>query len=260
VAVDRVIYFISYDIIAVRLADGRIAAAFNDLCNAVQLTKHGQQERILGDEVLSEQFIPAELLTDGGKQTGYVLTAWAIPTWLQGVQLSRIAPEKRPAILAFKKEAADVLYRHFSQPRQQLAPLVPSEPVQEPIVPDIGASRDAWRAYHRDMLVWLDWQEDVERFRQQTTARLDDHDQQLEELHSRVEGQEEISRTLADVIAKLGVQTLTPTHQANVKQMAARLHSASGVAYAAIYSELNNDFHVARYSDIPDDQWGQVVH
>ena len=105
---------------------------------------------------------------------------------------------------------------------------------------------------------WLDWQDDVERFRQQTIARLDDHDQQLGELHTRVEGQEEISRMLADAITKLGIQTLTPAHQATVKQLAARLHMVSGVAYAAIYGELNNDFHVPRYADIPDDQWESV--
>jgi hypothetical protein len=254
-----VIHFYNHDIIAVRLPDGRIAASFNDLCDSIQLERRGQLVRVQGDEILSEQLVPAEILTDGGKQASYVLTAWAIPTWLQGVQLSRVAPEKRTAILAFKREAADVLYRHFSQPRQQLTPLVPSEPVQEPIVPEIDAPRDVWRAYHRDMLAWLDWQDDIERFRQRTATHLADHDQQLGELHSRVEGQEEIARMLADAITKLGVQTLSLTHQATVKQLAARLHAASGVAYAAIYSELDNDFHVPRYSDIPDEQWESVV-
>ncbi len=253
------IRFYGHDIIAVRLPDGRIAAVFNNLCDAVQLTRQGQTERVQGDEVLSEQLLPAEILTNSGQQVANVLTAWAIPSWLQGVQLSRIAESKRAAILAFKREAADVLYRHFSQPRQQLERLVPSEPVQEPTLPAPGSPRDAWLAYHTQMVEWYLWQDDIERFRAQTQAHLADHDQQLGELHSRVEGQEEISRMLADAITKLGVTTLTPAHQANVKQLVARLHTVSGVGYGAIYSELNSDFHVPRYSDIPDEQWELVV-
>jgi hypothetical protein len=178
---------------------------------------------------------------------------------LQGVRLGHVAEEKRAAILAFKREAADVLYRHFSQPRQQLTPLVPSEPIAQPTTPAIDAPRDIWRAYHRDMLTWLDWQDDVERFRLQTQARLDDHDAQLGELHERVEGQEEIARMLADAITKLGVQNLTPTHQASVKQMASRLHTMSNVSYATIYGELNHDFHVPKYADIPDEHYEQVM-
>jgi len=253
------IQLFGHDIIAVRLPDGRIAALLNDMCEALQLARSGQVERIQGDEVLSEQLVPTEIQTDTIRREMNVLVAWAIPSWLQGVQLGRVAESKRAAILAFKREAADVLYRHFSQPRHDLAPLVPSEPIAPPATPAIDAPRDVLRAYHQDMIRWLDWQDDVERFRQQTQAHLADHDSQLGELHSRVEGQEEIARMLADAITKLGVQSLTPAHQASVKQMAARLHTASGVAYAAIYSELNNDFHVPRYADIPDDAWEQVI-
>jgi hypothetical protein len=253
------IQLFGHDIITVRLPDGRIAAVLHNLCDAVQLERKGQLDRIQADEVLSEQLVPAKIQAEDRRRDMNVLTAWAIPSWLQGVQLGRVAEEKRAAILAFKREAADVLYRHFSQPHHEIAPLVPSEPIAPPTTPTIDAPRDVLRAYYQDMIRWLDWQDDVERFRQQTAAHLADHDQQLGELHSRVEGQEEISRMLADAITKLGVQNLTPAHQASVKQLAARLHTASNVSYAAIYSELNNDFHVPRYSDIPDEVWEQVV-
>ena len=51
--------------------------------------------------------------TGGGMQTAVVLTAWAIPLWLTGIQTKKLAEEKRPAILAFKKQAANALYEHF---------------------------------------------------------------------------------------------------------------------------------------------------
>jgi len=54
-----IIHFYDHDIIAVRLPDGRIAAALNGLCDAVQLDRWGQTERIREDEVLSEQLLPA---------------------------------------------------------------------------------------------------------------------------------------------------------------------------------------------------------
>src|SRR5690349_2387795 len=93
--------FYDRQIIAARLPDGRIAASLRNMCDALQL-------------------VPVRVETDGGAQTAEMLTAWAIPTWLTGIQLSRVAPEKREAIKAYKREAADALYRHFSQRRAEL--------------------------------------------------------------------------------------------------------------------------------------------
>src|SRR5262245_22187067 len=79
---------------AVRLEDGRIAAVFSDLCHALNLERGPQARRVREDEVLGEQLLFADVDTADGPQPMDVLTAWAIPTWLQGVQVSRLAPEK----------------------------------------------------------------------------------------------------------------------------------------------------------------------
>jgi len=63
---------------------------------------------------------------------------------------------------------------------------------------------------------------------------------------------------LPELLERLGPQTLTPAHQAKVKAVAVRLPELSGDAYSTIYGKLNADFHVGRYSDIPDAQWEQV--
>ena len=99
--------------IAARLPDGRIAASLRNMCDALQLERQGQVRRIRDDDALADQLVPVRVETDGGAQTMEMLTAWAIPIWLIGIQLSRVAPEKREAIKAYKREAADALYRHF---------------------------------------------------------------------------------------------------------------------------------------------------
>lgn len=269
--------FYGYEIVAVRLPDGRIGAVFNNLCDAIRLERKSQTDRVREDDVLGEQLVLAQVMTSGGPQAMNVLTAWAIPTWLQGIQIKRVAAEKREAILAFKREAADVLYRHFSQQHPALpapAAIVPPQSLPQPEKPAPDAMRTTWIEYYQQMAAWLQWQEDVELWRQHVTERQDSLEQKQEELEgrqdsmeSRMEGVEElarmsasdVSRLLVVVNERLGPQTLTSEHQATVKSMVTRLHEVSGFGYATIYSDLNSAFHVARYSDIPDDRWPEVA-
>lgn len=233
---------------AVRLEDGRIAAVFTDLCQALELERAPQARRVRTDEVLGEQMLFAQVEAEGDAQPMDVLTAWAIPTWLQGIQLSRIAAEKRPAILAFKREAADVLYRHFSQRQERLAApsaVVPSEPIAKPDVPATDAPPEVWIRYHTQMIAFLQWQADIEQWRGQVESRL--------------ETVEEVSRLVPEILERLGPQLLTPEHQRTVQNMAKRLHEAAGVAYPAIYAELGDHFHVAKYEQIAEARWGEVV-
>jgi antirepressor protein len=235
-------------IIAVRLPDGRVAAVLSVLCEVIGLASAPQGRRIRADEVLTEQLLLAQVQTDGGPQAMDVLTAWAIPSWLQGIKLGKVAPEKRAAILAFKREAADILYRHFSQPRHALptpATLVPELPITEPERPTQDAGSEMWITYYRQMAAWLEWQADIETWRGQVESRL--------------EGVEEITRLIPELLERLGPQTLTPEHQATVKAMAGRLHEVSGATYGSIYGELNTAFHVGKYSDIPDAEWPEVA-
>jgi hypothetical protein len=41
--------------------------------------------------------------------------------------------------------------------------------------------------------------------------------------------------------------------------MAKRLNDLTGVAYATIYGDLTQSFHVGKYADIPDADWPQVA-
>lgn len=101
-------------IVAVSLPDGRIGATLASLCDALGLTQPSQSRRIRTDEVLADELVSVAIHTNNGTQVASVLTAWAIPLWLTGVHITRLAESKRAAIRAFKKQAANVLYEHFS--------------------------------------------------------------------------------------------------------------------------------------------------
>ena len=176
------------------------------------------------------------------------LTAWAIPTWLTGIKVGKIAPEKRPAILAFKREAADVLYRHFAQRSPALsapATLVPSEPITKPAAPGADATPEDWLTYHQQMVTWLEWQRDIEQWRARVESRLDSH--------------EEVLRLVPEILERLGPQTLSPEHQRTVQAGVNRLHDLTNRSYGAIYDELRQAFHVGAYKDIPEVRWLDVV-
>jgi hypothetical protein len=109
------------------------------------------------------------------------------------------------------------------------------------------------------MREWLDWQDDIAAWRDRSDQRQDELEQRQDGLESRMEGVEELSRLFVEVTERLGPVTLSPAHQASVKNMARRLNELTGLAYATIYAELNDAFHVGRYADIPEAEWPRVV-
>lgn len=242
-------------IIAVSLPDGRIAATLSSLCESLGLAANRQARRIRADDVLSDELVEALIQTSGGVQALGVLTAWAIPLWLTGIQTNRVAEEKRPAILAFKKQAANVLYEHFSQltiPPPPPTTLVPSEPIEKPSYPDDSAGLDERRKYHRDMVTWLDWQADIAAWQRDTNNRLDGLESEVESLH-------EVVRLVPELLERMGPATLSPEHQHSVQALAKRLHEVGGFGFATIYSELNTAFHVGKYDQIADASWDEVA-
>lgn len=170
----------------------------------------------------------------------------------------------------FKREAADAVCRHFSQQHPVLpapAAIVPAESLPQPQKPAPDAARPLWIEYYQQMVIWLQWQEDIEQWRQHVTERQNLIESRQDAMESRMEGVEELARMSSSEMSRLYVAineqlpppTLTPEHQATAKRMANRLHEVSGFGYSTIYAELNDAFHVGRYSDIPDDRWLDVT-
>lgn len=247
------ISFYGYPVIAVKLPDGRIGAVVRTMCEALQMERYSQVRRIREDETIADSLVLVQVETNGGPQATDVLTAWAIPYWLGGIQLHRVAQEKREAILAFKREAADVLYRHFSQ-RSALSAsttIVPAEP-RQPAQPQPDALASEWADYHEQMALFYRWKSTVDQ-------RLNDLDQWKGTVESRLEGVEEISRLVPELMERLGPQTLSPEHQSTVQASVKRLYELTGESRGAIYDALRQTFHVGKYAEIPDSEWPQVT-
>lgn len=241
-------------IVAVSLPDGRIGATLASLCDALGLTQPSQSRRIRTDEVLTDELVSVAIQTNNGTQTLGVLTAWAIPLWLTGIHTTRLAESKRAAILAFKKQAANVLYEHFSRfTLPSPVTLVPSEPIEKPSYPGTTAGPDERRKYHLDMVAWLDWQDDIRAWQSDTNNRLDGLESEVESLH-------EVVRLVPELLERMGPATLSPEHMSSVQAMAKRLHDVGGFSFATIYGELNSAFHVGRYDQIADASWDEVTH
>ncbi len=111
-------------------------------------------------------------------------------------------------------------------------------------------------------LMWAEYHEHLASLYRRAAAyeaRLEYVDAKLEEHEDRLESVEEATRLLPEILERLGPQTLTPEHQSTVRNMERRLNELSGISHAAIYSELNDPFHVAKYDQIPDTRWVDIA-
>lgn len=87
-----------------------------------------------------------------------VLILHAVPFWLAGIDPKRVREEIRPEILRYQREVVDVLYTWAQSPKAVATTgLVPVEQITKPEVPADDAGLDAWREYHRQMVLWIDW-------------------------------------------------------------------------------------------------------
>ena len=141
----------------------------------------------------------------------------------------------------------DVLYAWAQSPKVTDPPatLVPAEQIIKPVPPADDAGLEVWREYHRQMVAWIDWQHDIETWRGSVESRL--------------EGLEEVTNLIPEILERLGPSTLTPEHQRAVQQYVQHVHELSGKPYGTVYESLKAAFGVARYADIPEQDWPRVV-
>ena len=90
--------------------------------------------------------------------------------------------------------------------------LVPVEQITKPEVPTDNAGLDAWRDYYHRMVLWIDWQQDIETWRGSVESRL--------------EGLEEVTDLIPEILERLGPQKLTPDHQRAVQQYVQQVRQA----------------------------------
>lgn len=233
------VLFFGQPVIAVRLPDGRVGAVISNMCSILQMDVASQVRRIREDETIADCLIQVQIETQiRGPQAMGVLIAWAIPFWLSGIQLSRVKDiDKREAIAYFKKEAANVLYAHFSQ-RPTLAPtqaIVPTESISRPVQPLPSAPADEWATYHEQMALFYRWKRTVD-------THLDTVDLRL----------------APEILERLGPQKITEKHQQQVRAYVHQLSQATGKHSSTIYTDLYTAFSVPRYQDLQEEDWPQI--
>src|SRR6266702_1789101 len=110
-------------IIAVRLADGRIAVVLRWICEGLKIRPHGQVNRIKRTAAIAGELVRVKVQTRGGRQDMPAVTLRGFPTWILGIHPNEVKedaahPEEaeriRQMIIAYQVEAVDVLYSHFA--------------------------------------------------------------------------------------------------------------------------------------------------
>jgi hypothetical protein len=83
----------------------------------------------------------------------------------------------------------------------------------------------------------------------ETRARVDAIEQDVKTIDQSVK---EIQVILSEI------RGLSNEHRATAKEMVDQLHKISGTQHRYIWADLNKSFHVASYTDIPDEKWPEV--
>ncbi len=249
------VLFFGQPVIAVRLPDGRIGAVISNMCSILKMDVASQVRRLREDETTVESLVPVQIQTETrGSQIMGALIAWAIPYWLSGIQPSRIKDdEKREAIAYFKKEAANVLYAHFSQKTLTLPGPTPAVVPAEPVQPAPDAHALAWAEYHRQMAAFYQW-------KATTDTRIDVLEEKHVELESRLDEHRRVLAFIPEILERLGPETLTIKHQQQVRAFVDRLSETTGKTHKGIYSDLYLAFQVPRYQEIHEQEWDNVVN
>jgi hypothetical protein len=240
--------FYGHELVAVRLADGRIAAVLRWMCDGMTLEFTAQMQRIRRKTALRDELLLVQVETDGGPQPMLSLTLRGLPGWLYSIDETRVSEASRQAVIHFQRECTDVLAEHFAKRQPQLTPppsLVPSEPITRPTSPEIDAPPDEWLEFHKQMIVWLEWKRDMQQWRGWVERRLDEHEQVL--------------RLVPEIMERLGPATLSPEHQRSIQAGVNRLQELTGRPHAAIYNDLREAFRVGTYKDIAEARWEEVA-
>src|SRR6266849_7203704 len=174
----------------------------------------------------------------------------SVPYWLATIDTRRMAKDdpNRIEILEYQRRAVAALYAWAASiPKAIASPmkLVPAEPITKPTVPADDASLDEWREYHRQMVIWIDWQHDIETW----SGKEETWQGSVE---SRLEGVEAMTGLIPEILERLGPEKLTPEHQNLVKYYVQQIVKATGKSSGTIYSNLYTAFSVPRYQEIPE--------
>lgn len=255
-------------VMAMRMPDDRIAATLHSLCDAVQLDYIGQLQRIQRQPSLAKWLHRIAVLTLAGRQEVDVLIVTAIPAWLIGIQLSRLAPEKQALILRFQDEAVDTLYRYFFKGDARSDAQATSERSPEPeVAPKEWVEAEAVSSLQDD--IWERQYQVMAGFEREWSAMKAD----IASLNAHLA---QVSADLAEVKVDLAAlkaaqaqkpagaarradDRLSPDHFLHLYVLARSLESRTGEPLGAVMRELAAAFEVTDVGELPDSAWDGIL-
>lgn len=257
-------------ILSVRLPDKHIAGTLQSLCDAVQLDRASQLERIRRSRLLNKQLILVPVLTKGGWQQMDVLIAWAIPIWLSGIHLTRLTPEKQQLVLALQETIVDDLYRYYAEldakeiaqivieqeqlPESDVAPKewVEAEPFS-PLPDDIWERQyQAMAGFERE---WRAVKDDIAAL----NAHLAQVSADLAEMKVDLAALKAAQAQESAGAVRQADDRLSPDHFLHLYVLARSLESRTGEPLGAVMRELAAAFQVRDVGELPDSAWDGVL-
>lgn len=244
---------------AVQLPDRHIVATIQSLCEPFQLNRWAQIRRIRDNKFLSRYLFLVPIVTKGGWQQMETLASWAIPTWLGGLQLNKLAPDKQEIVLAFQAEIVDALHQHFSALHQHFSKKVAGPTAQQ------GAAPEKMQPLYRSAL-----EMHIEAW-QETAQELDAREERYETRLAVVEQQ--LARVMAQVAAleqrdggargeeppQQAGRILSQGHIGQVYVLARHQRDQTGEPISDLLRDLAETFDVPDMSDIPDEGWDHIL-
>ena len=98
------------------LVDGAIVVPLRPVCDALGVSPQGQLTKLRGKPWVCIKMILSQMPGDDQVRQVVAVDLRSLPLWLATLEPSRVKPEAREALLAYQREAAEVLFRHFLTP------------------------------------------------------------------------------------------------------------------------------------------------
>ena len=244
------------------LADDFGYVAINALCDAFGLNRQAQRRRLAAAADYYDTYTATiKLETDGGAQSTQCLRADAVPLFLTGVQINRMADEEaRDLLLSFLGEAHTVLAEHFGLSERGEIEMHRS-----------ALARIMARQQALEDLVEARFSVAEESFRSSMENRADeieagmrtDNDEKLEQVRSAFSGLRSRIRTLESIAGPK--ERLSPEQLGQLKQTVNTLGvlkmelDGSTRPFPGIYADVFSMVGVSRSEHIPQGMFQAVL-
>jgi hypothetical protein len=240
-------------LMVVRLPDGRVGVTLQSLCEALNLNRPGQLQRIRRNWALAEHLVLVPLMTKSGLQHMDVLMVEAISKWLVGIQIDRLAPEKRPIARALQKDAERDIAQHFSKMDTEQA----TQPAKTPSKPH-GTSKEWVEADALSSLPddrWEQLYQIIAGFENEWRSMKADMASMKADI-ARLKATQEQKPAGA---AQKAEDRLSPDHFLHLYVLARSLKSRTGEPLGAVMRELAAAFHMTDIGELPDSAWDAIL-